>query len=301
MDIDFTKLKVNPLRIYGGKNGNKIGVLHQGETYMLKLPPKPAHNPEMSYTNGCVSEYVACHIFQTLGISTQETLLGRYGSKIGVACKDFETDGFALKDFAYLKNAIIDSEQNGYGTDLGDILKTIQEQQIMAFAELEKFFWEMFIGDALLGNFDRHNGNWGFLINSNTSEVKIAPVFDCGSCLYPQLDENGMERVLNDTKEIEKRIFVFPTSAIQQDGKKINYFQFLMETKNKGCLDALKVIGGRIDLTKIYSVIDETPYISDTHKLFLKTMIKARKERIIDKALERSKDKRQRKQKEWER
>jgi len=96
-----------------------------------------------------------------------------------------------------------------------------------------------------------------------------------------------MERVLNDTKEIEKRIFVFPTSAIQQDGKKINYFQFLMETKNKECLDALKIINDRIDLIEIYAVIESTPYISDKHKLFLKTMIKERKERIIDRALQR--------------
>ncbi|MCL1874106.1 MAG: HipA domain-containing protein [Clostridiales bacterium] len=287
MDLDFKKSKINPLRIYGGANGNKIGIIHNGEDYMLKLPPKPTHNPEISYTNGCVSEYIACHIFQSLGIDTQETLLGHYGEKIAVACKDFEMDGFTLKDFAYLKNTIIDSKQNGYGTDLEDILKTIQEQQIIPSAELEKFFWEVFICDALLGNFDRHNGNWGFLINRNIGKVKIAPVFDCGSCLYPQNDDNGMAYILSDTKEIEKRIFALPTSAIQQEGKRISYFQFLMTTENNECLTALKVIGDRIDLPKIDAIIDDTPYISDIHKKFLKTMIKERKERIIDKALER--------------
>lgn len=35
------------------------------------------------------------------------------------------------------------------------------------------------------------------------------------------------------------------------------------------------------------SVIEDTPYISDLYKLFLKTMIQERKEKIIDKALER--------------
>jgi hypothetical protein len=287
MEIDFTKLKVNPLRMYGGANGNKIGILYQGETYMLKFPPKPTLKQELSYTNSCISEYVACHIFNTLAIDTQETLLGNYDGKITVACKDFETDGFVLKDFAHLKNTIIDSSQNGYGTDLSDILKTIREQQIISPVQLENFFWELFIGDALLGNFDRHNGNWGFLINSNSGEVKIAPVYDCGSCLYPQIGENGMDHVLRNEKEIADRIFVFPTSAIQQEGKKINYFQFLMTTENEGCLKALKAVGGKIDLFKINSIIDNTPDISDTHKLFLKTMLKERKEQIIDKALER--------------
>jgi hypothetical protein len=286
MDIDFTSLKVNPLRMYGGASGSKIGIIYQGANYMLKFPPKPTLNIDMSYTNSCISEYVACHIFKTLDICVQETLLGRYKDKITVACGDFEAEGFLLKDFAHLKNTIISSEQNGYGTDLDDVLMTIKEQQIVSPAELEKFFWEMFIGDALLGNFDRHNGNWGFLINNESGEVKIAPVYDCGSCLYPQIDENRMKYVLNNAKEIEDRLFVFPNSALQIEGKKINYAQFLLKTENIECIKALRVIGGKIDLAIISSVIDNTPFISDTHKLFLKTMVRERKEKIIDRALE---------------
>jgi hypothetical protein len=285
VEINFFELEKNPLRMYGGRNGSKIGVVYEGENYMLKFPPKLARNPDMSYSNSCISEYVACHIFSALGIDAQETLLGRYNEKIAVACKDFERDGFVLRDFAQLKNTIIDSEQNGYGTDLQDILKTIQDQQIVPPAELGRFFWEMFIGDALLGNFDRHNGNWGFLVSGSTGEVRIAPVFDCGSCLYPQLDESRMSFVLGDAKEMEARLFVYPTSAIQQEGKKLNYFQFLMTTESRECLDALKRIGGGADLSKILSVIDETPYISDMHKRFLGTMVRERKEKIIEKAL----------------
>lgn len=290
MEIDFTKLKVNPLKMYGGANGNKIGIDYRGDGFMLKFPSKPTINPDMSYTNSCISEYVACHIFETLAVDTQETLLGCYNDKVTVACKDFETDGFILKDFAQLKNTIVDSEQNGYGTELRDILKTIREQQIVSPERLNTFFWEMFIADALLGNFDRHNGNWGFLINNNTGEVKIAPVYDCGSCLYPQMNENRMSYVLCNEKEIDDRIFVYPTSAIWQDGKKIKYAEFLMTTDISECLGALKSVGGRIDLLKINDIIDATPYIKDTYKLFLRTMIKERKEKIIDRAIEFNKN-----------
>ena len=96
-----------------------------------------------------------------------------------------------------------------------------------------------------------------------------------------------MKHVLENRDEIEQRLFVFPNSALQLDGKKINYAQFLMTTENEGCLDALKFIGSRIDLAIINSVIENTPYILDLHKSFLKTMIQERKEKIIDKALER--------------
>ena len=287
MDVDFTNARVNKLKMYGGRNGNKIGIIHDDEEYMLKFPPKPSRKLDMSYTNGCISEHVACRVFESLGMESQKTILGRYHDKVTVACKDFEIDGFALKKFAHLKNTIIDSSQSGYGTELDDVLETIKEQQLVSPAALEKFFWEMFIGDALLGNFDRHNGNWGFLLNKDTREVKIAPIYDCGSCLYPQLDDKGMQSVMNSSEKMDERLFVFPASALKQDEVKINYAQFLMTTENKGCLNALKVIGSRIDLTQIDSIIDNSPYISDTHKLFLKTMIKERKERIIDAALQR--------------
>lgn len=287
MNIDFSNAPINRLRMYGGKNGNKIGIIFQGENYMLKFPPKPTKNPEMSYTNGCVSEYVACHIFESLGMETQKTLLGKYGDKIAVACKDFTSDGVVLRDFASLKNTIVESSRDGYGTELLECIDTISEQQIISSEKLKDFFWDMFIGDTLLGNFDRHNGNWGFLVNEKESGVKIAPIYDCGSCLYPQLNDRQMEYVLSSRKEIDERIYVFPNSALKDNGKKINYFQFLMETRNKECLNSLKRIGNRIDLNKINQIIDQTPYISNVHREFLKTMIRERKEKIIDKAMER--------------
>ena len=39
----------------------------------------------------------------------------------------------------------------------------------------------MFIADSLVGNFDRHNGNWGFLINEELKKIEIAPIYDCAS------------------------------------------------------------------------------------------------------------------------
>ena len=76
--IDFTNCPVNRFRAYGGANGNKINITYQGHSYMLKFPPKPSRNRDMSYSNGCISEYIACHIFEMLGFRTQETLLGNY-------------------------------------------------------------------------------------------------------------------------------------------------------------------------------------------------------------------------------
>lgn len=109
-----------------------------------------------------------------------------------------------------MKNRIIDSERNGYGTDLADILSTIEAQTSIDSELLKTRFWDMFIVDALIGIWDRHNGNWGFLYNANTDEVSLAPVFDCGSSLYPQADEIIMQAVLNDKNELNHRVFDMP-------------------------------------------------------------------------------------------
>ena len=292
--IDFTNA-VQKNKTYAGANGSKISVLYNGEQYMLKFPPFPTRNKEMSYTNSCISEYIGCKVFESVGIPVQETVIGTYTSKgkekVVVACKDFTSQGITLQDFASLKNRIIDSERNGYGTELADILSTIDEQTAMDSETLKTRFWDMFIVDALIGNWDRHNGNWGFLYNNATDEVTLAPVFDCGSSLYPQADEDLMKKILSDKNELNHRIFDIPLSAVTYNGKKINYFKFLSEGKFPDCNKALKRIASRIDMKKIYEIIDNTPTITELQKEFYKTMLTARKERIIDFSLNKLKEK----------
>lgn len=65
--IDFTNLPVRN-KTYTGANGSKISVVYNGELYMLKFPVLPSRSTAMSYTNGCASEYIGCHIFQSIGI-----------------------------------------------------------------------------------------------------------------------------------------------------------------------------------------------------------------------------------------
>lgn len=293
--IDFTNAQKRN-KGYGGANGNKISIMYEDELYMLKFPPSSKKNKELSYTNGCISEYIGCHIFNSLGITAQETKLGTYTTangkeKIVVACKDFTKPGIVIQDFASIKNQIINSEHSGYGTELSDILETIKEQTIMNPKQLEEFFWDMFIVDAFIGNWDRHNGNWGFLYNTETDEINIAPIFDCGSCLYPPADDKLMKKILSEKEEFDFRIFNIPTSAIKINDIKINYFDYLSSLSNKSCNLALKRIAKRIDLEKINKIIYDIPCINSLHKEFYSTMLKERKERIIDFSLKKLKNK----------
>ena len=283
--IDFTNCEINKFKYYGGKNGGKICIKYNNEDYMLKFPGINEGISEHGYSNNCISEYVACNIIKTLGLKVQDTLLGLYNlngnEKIVVACKDFTSDGTVLKQFAELKNSQIETSKNGYGTELDEVIETIEEQQIYDTKELKEFFWNMFIADFLVGNFDRHNGNWGFLINEKLKKIEIAPIYDCASCLYPQLTDEKISQIINNEEEMDARVFVFPTSALKIKDKKINYFEYISSLQNEECNQALLRMFPKIDMQEIYSIIDGTLFISDIRKEFYRKIVNMRYEKIL--------------------
>lgn len=284
--MDFTSCKRVISKAYSGANGKKIAIEYAGKQYMIKFPPSGKNKPtELSYTNSCFSEHIGSSIFNIVGIKAQKTMLGTFKvnskEKIVCACEDFTADGSILYDFCSIKNTIIDSEHEGSGTELEDLLETIEKQQFINPEILLEHFWNVFIIDTLLGNFDRHNGNWGFLYKPSNGISDIAPVFDCGSCLLPQANEKVMRKVLTDENELNARIFRFPTSAIKYQGKKINYYDFLLSISDENCTKALVTMLPRINLSEINAFIDSDNYLNATQKEFYQYYIAQRYKKIL--------------------
>ncbi|NLT18861.1 MAG: Serine/threonine-protein kinase CtkA [Firmicutes bacterium ADurb.Bin080] len=289
--IDFTNCKVLHNKAYSGANGKKISIEYEGKKYMLKFSPYAKDmTTNLSYTNSCYSEHIGSSIFNILGVQAQETILGIYvvgnQKKVVCACLDFTVDDKQLYDFCAIKNTVIDSAHGGTSTDLDDIMDTIQNQTFIDASLLSRHFWDMFVVDAFLGNFDRHNGNWGFLVDAKTGETTIAPIFDCGSCLLPQADDDILTQILANEDELNARIFTFPTSAIRQYGMKLNYYDFLTSTKIKDCYDSVNRIVSRIDLEQINEFIDNIDGINSLHKKFYKYYLEARYNNILVPAYE---------------
>ena len=162
----------------------------------------------------------------------------------------------------------------------------MEEQTLIPADQLKAHFWDVFIVDALLENFDRHNGNWGILVDEERQTAEIAPVYDCGSCLYPQLGTQEMEAVLNDESEIIRRSHEYPTSAIMDGGAKISYPRFIASLQNEDCNQALERISARIDMARIETLIQQTPGLLPIQRDFYRIMIRARKEQVLDCGME---------------
>ena len=146
--------------------------------------------------------------------------------------------------------------------------------------ETISMFWRIYIIDALLGNFDRHGANWGFIKENN--RYTLAPVFDNGSCLFPNLvDEAEMKEIMESEEETDKRIYRFPTSQVKLNGKKSSYFEVIHSLQFEECNDALRYIMSQLDMTEVEKLIEETPLISEIQKAFYKHILMARYNKIL--------------------
>lgn len=273
--FDFTNCKLSK-KFYGGSE-KKIGIVFGDSLFMLKFQKKTP----FGLRNNIISEYLGSHIYQMLGFTCHDTFLGIYKGENVVACKDFMTNGYQFVPFNDVGESTIEEDKEEYQYTYDDIIELLQANKKLTNVEKTvSSFFEMYIVDALIGNFDRHGANWGFLKKDN--QYSLAPVFDNGSCLFPNLnDEDEMLKIINDEEQIDLRVYNFPTSQIKLNNNKSSYFEVISSLQFEEINKALIKIYPMINLGKIFNLIDDISVISDIHKTFYKTMIKNRYEKII--------------------
>ena len=274
--LDFSKNKKTKT-FYGGSE-KKFGILINRYEYMIKFQ-KFNNFGEKMYNH--ISEFIGSHIFELFGFAVQETYLGTYNGEEVVACKNFIIDNYQFVPFNDVGESTLDNDKEKYQYEYEDIMKMlVDNSKLTNTTDTIKVFWEMFIVDALVGNFDRHGSNWGFLKKDN--RYYIAPIFDNGSCLFPSMnDEDMMLKIMNSEEETNQRIYRFPNSQIKLNGKKSSYYEIINSLAFKECNEALIKIYKLYNQDKINKLIGSVPFISDTHKEFYKYMLNQRFNKIL--------------------
>ena len=280
------------MRRYGGSD-KKTSILINKEPYMIKFNDKidsvKRNDLNSSYRNSVISEYLSCHIIETLGVEVQKTELGYFNGKIAVACKDFCEKEYRLNEFEKYQNSIDFKGVKRKYVDIYDVMKTIESDAFLPKEKAIEQFWDMFVIDAFLGNFDRHTGNWGYLVNEEEKIVKLAPIYDCGACLYPMISDEGIEYILNDEDAINERIFGYPKSAFSLRGERVSYHSLLESGEFSAADISLLRMVPKIDLRVINDLVKDTPTISQIRKDFYSLMLEKRFEKILEPAFEKAK------------
>lgn len=298
--IDFNDIELNE-RVYGGMSGHKLGIVWNNENYLLKLPgnmhEKEFKNTELSYSNSPLCEFIGSHIYSFLGIPVHETVLGTRNGKCVVACKDFCSDTDSLLEFGKIKVTFepnfTDSNgnpTNGFGTDLSEILKTIDEHPLLKKVDgVKERFWDMFIVDSLIGNIDRNNGNWGVLKHFDGSK-ELSPVYDNGNSFNANWDLNKMRTYLEDEKMFETVSYKGRLCTFLKNEKQLNPYHLIQSKEYGDCNNAVlrnvpkikeKMPDIKNFINEIPAVKNDVAIISLTQKQFYNALIKSRFEKVL--------------------
>ncbi len=293
--IDFSKAK-EIYQKYGGAGKKKTLILN-GVQYLVKFQNpvrKKGKNIQVSYVNSVYSEYIGSKIFESVGIETQEVVIGTYEGRIVCACKDFLKEKNTNIESEVGEAKLIEFEEwskayeldNTLTMDIKSIYQSLENvykyvPNHINVENIKEKFWEMFVIDFFIGNTDRHNNNWGFIYYENQLDtyfvnMEFAPIFDCGSSLTPVLTDEQMEEILKSKGELENYV-KNAYSAIMEVGKKIHSYEYLKSNKNEYCNKAIKKLVPKVNMEYIKKLINEMP-ISEIRKEFYITILQKRYE-----------------------
>ena len=282
--IDITNYK-QEINNYGGSELKATYIIN-GEKYMVKMPdPIRKKTLDLGYMNNQYSEYIGCHIFESVGIPVQKTMLVKLNKdgkeKIAVACKDFLNPGEELIEISNVSLSL--STEKKYKISIEDVYEIINKMSVNYKLDENKLisnFWDMFVVDTLIGNTDRHFGNWGFIKKGDI--ISFAPVYDCGSSLHPLLSENEQIKLMSDSIAFKNSSYNI-ASVYTMNNKKIFYHE-IFRNPPVDLKEAIKKIVPKIDMEKIKEIIASTEGLSKTQKEYYFKDILLRKEEILDKS-----------------
>lgn len=239
-------------------NGNtrKFGITYNGVEYIVKFPKG---NDLSVYC-----EYICSRLIKNLGYNCHSVNLGVYKGILVDIIKDFTFGGnYALHSFKDTKQSSEDTEIGVKEYTYDDILYLIDKH--LKINDKDKYsikcsFWDMFICDAIIGNRDRHWGNWGYILVNGS--YKFAPLYDNGAGLYPNVNKSISEYVNIGTRKkfLYDRVFVFPASLFKMKRKdrayRTNYYDMFSDLRiNKIFAERVKLIRSRFSYRDIYNII----------------------------------------------
>lgn len=248
---------------------NKEGVTINGSNYIAK-------KNKNDWNLNVYCEYIASRFInnlapcfdETIKITAHETNLFKDATtdSLYVLVKDFIGPERKLIKYFDIQQAGMESRDSAAGNrrqyEFSTIIKRINNHKKIADhekSEIRSQFWIMFFLDAILGNRDRHGGNWGFLDQGNG--YKMAPIYDNGSALFPEIKAKMNQYLNNRSTFILKRCEGKPKSAIranENDQHGANYYHFINE-ENLAKYDEMKEVVDlfrKIGMVNIFNAIN---------------------------------------------
>lgn len=198
-------------KIYNGSEA-KFGITYKGSDYLVKQQKKDWRN--------VYSEAIASRFIETCGISCHETFIAHYNGKDAVVCKDFTDMYGSLFTLQSINSSSIDTEDTRHEYFYEDVIYELEKVKNVDIESVKRGFMYMYLMDLILGNSDRHKGNWGLCKKKGV--YRFSPIFDNGASLFPR---NCNFYVTEDW--MRERVFTFPNSKLMfnSERKRSSYYE----------------------------------------------------------------------------
>ena len=233
-------------RTYDGAE-EKFGVTMGDKNYIVKIPK---HGD-----TGAYSEYVASEFIRCCGFDAHKVELIEYNNSLSVMMEDFTTPDLNRRPFSSVVQSTLDTDPNPPEYTFS----VVSKYPNISTASVEKF-WEMYFLDAILANRDRHQGNWGYLTDNNTT-IKMAPIYDNGASLFPSVGKvidsyKGPE----DFEFLAERSEEFPASMLRVEvspgvTRKSNYYRTIWNEEVPGIHEHRKKFIRKVHFSTVYKAI----------------------------------------------
>lgn len=209
-------------------------------------------------------EIIASKVGQSIGLNMLDYNIAKQNDLIGCLSNNMVEEGQELSElmkflmgYDSTYNPDPKTKENQERYTLLFIQKTLEHYNLEQY--IEKFI-QVIVFDCIIGNQDRHQENWGFIIPSsaknqlkqkkwihqivnkilpiiegrettskneyNWSKAIFAPIYDSGSCLGRENTEDKLRQLLRDNIQMDAYINRCK-AEIRLEKKKIGYFELL--------------------------------------------------------------------------
>ena len=223
-------------------------------------------NNERRKSTELASEKIACEIAKVIGYRCADIELAK------------DQDGeLCVLNYSFLKpdESLIEFASEA---SIKRILDTVDRKLYSEFIELQVF-------DALIGESDRHEENWGYIRSNKSGNIIFAPFYDNGDSLMHNINENRVEEYINDEAGFLRYIHKSKTKILDNNGHKIKHFQLIdhLISENpvflRDELQKTKRLTDDIIKDIIYGIPDE--YLPQNHKDILQRYISIRRDILL--------------------
>lgn len=256
--INFNDYNVIPLELGGALP--KMAIWYENNAYMIKEGKLKNSNYQKSY----VAEYIASLIAKKIGLECQEVILGTYDNKPVCGCRLFTNAGLKIHPYKDIRDSSLYTNVDRSGYTLNEVIKVISNYKNFVIDNEEHLdrFMIMTCFDALIGNSDRHWGNWGFL-GSLKEYISLAPLYDNGNSLSSFLSEKKMKKALNLSEDefVKQYVINTPISQIKVDKERKSFYEIF---KIYNFIKYTNIIKGRLSKNDFSKLLES----DKTLKLF---------------------------------